>query len=142
MLRLARFPGSPWLVAALVFEAVVVGAGGAVAAVSPAQEDVQRVLTLLAVVGEEYREGFDAAGALVRPLEYEEARSFLAEARQRWDHLEPAGGGGAVAPQLAALAAQVDAKAPVDTVLAGIAAARADVTAQTGVDEVVYPPQP
>jgi len=111
---MVRVPGRRWLVAALMVGTLVGGAGHAAVAEAPAQDDVQRVLTLLAVVGEEYREGFDAGGAMVRPLEYEEARSFLAEARQRWEHVGAADGGGAVAQQLAALAAQVEAKAPAD----------------------------
>ena len=105
------------------------------------QEEVQGVLTLLAVVGEEYREGLDDRGALARPLEYAEARSFLAEARQRWERLDRVTADSAVADQLAAIAAQIEAKAPVDTVVAALAATSAQVTTTTGVSEAAYPPQ-
>ena len=123
---------------ALVLSAVLVR--GASAAVDP--DAVKRVLTLLTVVGEEYREGCDDSGTLVRPLEYEEARSFLAEARMRWQQLAETGNANDIDRQLIALEGAIEAKTSADVVLAQVAGLRAAVTAATGIAADVYPPQP
>ncbi|MBI1814521.1 MAG: FTR1 family protein [Deltaproteobacteria bacterium] len=104
-------------------------------------DGVTRVLTLLTVVGEEYREGCDGRGHLVRPLEYEEARSFLAEARMRWGNVAGIDGGDTIVRQLGDLTAAIDEKQAADTVLAQVATIRAAVTHATGIDEDIFPPQ-
>jgi high-affinity iron transporter len=112
------------------------------AALSASAADAgRRVLTLLAVVGGEYREAFDEAGVLQRPLEYDEARSFLAEARVRWEHLGIVDGDNGVGPSLAEVAAAIDNKVPSAALLALIANARMRVSAATGLEEEVYPPE-
>ncbi len=105
-------------------------------------EEVRRVLTLLAAAGGEYREAFDAAGALQRPVEYEEARSFLSEARQRWERLGPVDGDRGVGRALADLAAAIEGKVPTESVLTQVTALRMQVSASTGIGEDVYPAEP
>jgi high-affinity iron transporter len=110
------------------------------AAVAPnTTDEVRRLLTLLGAVGDDYREAFDEAGALQRPLELAAARSFLAEARVRWDPLSGADTTGVVAPALVELAAAIDHTAPVESVRERVARARAQISAVTGVSEDVYP---
>jgi high-affinity iron transporter len=111
----------------------------AFAAVDP--DAITRVLTLLTVVGEEYREGCDGSGNLVRPLEYEEARSFLAEARMRWNNVVGVDGADTIVRQLADLTAAIEQKQAADSVLVQVAAIRAAVTHATGIDEDIFPPQ-
>ena len=53
-------------------------------------EVVRRLALLAAAVGEEYREALDDAGRVVRPIEIQEARLLLSEARQQAARLEPA----------------------------------------------------
>src|SRR5712692_2739092 len=60
------------------------------AAMPPAsEEDIRRVLTLLAAAGEEYREGV-GDGRVVRPTEFEEAKSFVEDAQQRLNRISQA----------------------------------------------------
>src|SRR5262249_14752326 len=61
---------------------------GTAAYASSREDNVQRVLTLLSAVGEEYREGV-RDGAVVRPIELAEAKTFLDEARQRFTTVAP-----------------------------------------------------
>ncbi len=104
------------------------------------EAEVHRLLTLLAAVGEEYREGV-RDGVVVRPIELEEAKIFLQDAQQRFAALAP----GLHAAQadlslFAEVAAAIEQKAPSDTVDAQLAALRQRVISATGVSEQVYPP--
>ena len=112
------------------------------AAVPPAAEDeVRRLLTLLAAVGEEYREGV-RDGAVVRPLEFEEATTFLQDAQQRFDALAATlpGAGGDRQRSSPTAAATIQRKAPAETVDASSRRCAQRVVAVTGVSEQVYPP--
>lgn len=107
-----------------------------------AEEDVRRLLTLLAAVGEEYREGVHD-GTVVRPIEFEEAKTFLEDAQQRFQRLatdlpngEPSG------PLFAEIAAAIDGKAPAESVAEQLTTLRQRVVALTGISEQVYPPAP
>ena len=111
------------------------------AAVPPAaEEEVHRLLTLLAAVGEEYREGVHD-GAVVRPLEFEEATTFLQDAQQRFAAVATTLPG--VEANLPALFADATAaiqqKLPADDVAAKLTVLRQHVMALTGVSEQVYP---
>jgi high-affinity iron transporter len=118
---------------------VLLAAATARAAVSGGEADaVRRTLALLVATAEEYREAFDASGALARPLEYDEARAFLAEARGRAERLRgtlPAD----VEPRLAGLAAALEARAPVPTVVEDARSLGAAITAATGVAPDLWP---
>lgn len=105
------------------------------------QEQVQRLLTLLAAVGEEYREGV-RDGAVVRPIEFEEAKTFVEDAQRRFQDVAGAlpEGGKDLPALFAQVASAVQERAPVDTVVAKLAELRQRVSALTGVDEQVYPP--
>src|ERR1700687_996454 len=142
MRRFVRIPAARRLI--LVAGALVVtGASVANAAVPARREtDVRRVLTLLAAVGEEYREGV-RDGEVVRPIEWEEAKGFLDDARQGIQSLA------ADLPNraeldalLAQAAAGIESKASSETVVAKLAALRERLTTLSGVSEQVYPPEP
>jgi high-affinity iron transporter len=98
--------------------------------------DIQRVLTLLNVAGEEYREGL-IDGRVVQPIEYEEAGMFLEEAERRL------AAAGVDAPELVAALASLRRawleKGPLVQVRAQIDALRAAISAATGVVEEVFP---
>ena len=98
---------------------------------------VRRVLALLRGVEQEYREAFDENGALVRPMELEEAKLLLAEARtlQRMGGTIPADLG----QRLAALTAAVESRAPVDAVAAQVGEIRGTLRTATGVSEEMLP---
>ena len=109
---------------------------------SASEEDVRRVLTLLTAVGEEYREGVKD-GTVVRPIEFEEAKTFLDDARQRFQRLTatlPSAD-----PDLSALfadaAASIDRKVAADEITGQLTALRQRLVARTGVSEQIYPPQ-
>jgi high-affinity iron transporter len=107
----------------------------------PSDESVQRLLTLLAAVAAEYREGVQN-GAVVRPIEYDEAKTFLADGRQRFSGMAanlspPAGEVGGLFAEARTL---VDEKAPVETVAAKVADLRQRIMQLTGVSAQVYPP--
>ncbi len=104
-------------------------------------EGVRRVLTLLDVVAEEYREGI-VAGQVARPLEYEEAKLFLADARDRAGRAVGASAPQDLGPQFAALARLVEDKAPLDAVRQAGARLAQQITEATGVSVEVYPPEP
>src|SRR5512139_697351 len=89
-------------------------ARAAVPTAAPANADVRRSLTLLNVVGEEYREGV-VDGQVVLPIEYQEARAFLEEARGRLTGAAPAVAA-ALADGFAQVHAALEAKAPADQV--------------------------
>jgi len=121
------------------------GAQPAFAATASASSDgTQRLLTLLTAVGEEYHESFGAGSTLSRPLEYEEARSFLAEAQARWQNLGLADSNdlAMVSEQLAALSSAIEAKAPAGAVRKRVATLRGLITRATGIEEEIAPPQP
>ncbi len=122
----------------------VLAAGFSAAVVCAATDDTQttdvrRALTLLNVVGEEYREGV-ADGAVVRSLEYEESRAFLAEAQDRLrqvDRLETSLG-----PDFARVQEAVKRKDPPEQVRAQLDRLRARLSELTGVQEEVFPTAP
>jgi high-affinity iron transporter len=114
------------------------------AALPPAtQDEVHRLLTLLAAVGEEYREGVHD-GAVVRPLEFEEATTFLQDAQQRFTMLAATlpPGETDLTSQFAEAAAAIQQKVASEDVDAKLTALRQRVMAITDVSEQVYPPQP
>ncbi len=102
---------------------------------------VTRVLTLLRAVGEEYREALDETGKVVRPIEIEEARLFLAEARSHGRRL------GADAPadldaRIEMLSDAIAGTAPLATVLAQVDEVCKALSKATGVGEEFLPPAP
>jgi FTR1 family protein len=112
---------------------------GTVRAASPDRTaDVRRLLALLGGVSTEYREAFDERGHLTRPVEIEEARLLLAEARDlnaRLDAVEPGG--------IDAVARDLDARTvPVAAFAARIGGIIAAVSEQTGVHDEPLPPEP
>jgi FTR1 family protein len=129
-------------VAIRVVIATLVFAASSVARAVPANttEDVRRLLTLLAAVGEEYREGV-RDGVVVRPVEFEEAQSFLQDAQQRCQHLgADLASDEQVSRLFTEIAAAVDGKAPANGIADKLAALRQRVVALTGVSEQIYPP--
>jgi hypothetical protein len=85
--------------------------------------DVRRSLTLLNVVGEEYREGV-VDGQVVLPIEYEEARNFLERGARTVGARGARGRQRRRPPQFAQVRAAMDAKVPTDQVRASSNAAR------------------
>lgn len=112
-------------------------ARAAVPDAAPATADVRRTLTLLNVVGEEYREGV-VDGRVVLPIEYEEARAFLEEARGRLAGASPAAAA-ATADAFARARAAIEAKVPADQLRGQLEALRGEVSSRTGVSEPVFP---
>jgi high-affinity iron transporter len=115
-----------------------VGARGAAAerAGDPAA-DTRRLLALLAGIGGEYHEAFDAGGHLTRPIEIEEAKLLLAEARDlngRLGVVEPA--------RLDALGRDLEQGAPPASIGEQVAAAVATITDRTGIRDEPLPPEP
>lgn len=124
----------------LVAAAVLAGAALSVAvaatdAPDPAA-DTRRFLTLLSGMRTEYQEAFDGT-QLVRPIELDEARLLLAEARDlnaRLKLLPPA--------DLDGLGTQLGGTATVDEVTATVDGIAARVTSATGIRDEPYPPAP
>jgi FTR1 family protein len=139
---LASLPAHRLTAAALVV-CLAVGVSFASSASPPPQseEEVHRVLTLLSAVGEEYREGV-RDGIVIKPIEFEEAKTFLDDAQRRVQSvgLEPPDSTREIVAAFAAAAAALDGKAPVDTVAATLTDLRQRITALTGVAEQIYPP--
>src|SRR5262245_57959959 len=114
------------------------GARGAVA--EPAGEsaaDTRRLLALLAGIGGEYHEAFDAGGRLTRQIEIEEAKLLLAEARDlngRLAVVEPS--------RLDALERDLEQGAPPASIGEQIEALSAAVTERTGIRDEPLPPEP
>jgi high-affinity iron transporter len=98
------------------------------------------MLLLLGAVGEEYREAFDPSGRLVQPLELDEARLLLAEARDLAPALGPAAT--TVTAGLATLAAAIDARAPLASVVGEVDALRGTVRRDSGVVDEAAPSVP
>lgn len=111
------------------------------AGAAPDVAGVRRVLTLLGAIGEEYREGFDDAGRLVRPIEHDEARLLLADAREQVARLTLSQSGELDA-SLAALGQAIDARVPATAFGERVAALRQRVVEATGVAGEVFPPAP
>lgn len=123
---------------ACAITAAVVRTSSAATPDAQAEADIGRALTLLNVVGEEYREGV-VDGEVVLPIEYEEAKAFLAEAQTRLAGAAPAAGDAAAA-QFGAASAALVAKAPLEQVRSALDAIRATIAEQTGVVEKIDPP--
>ncbi len=111
----------------------------AVAAETPA--DVRRVLTVLGAAGEEYREAMED-GRVAHPVEYDEAKAFVADVKLRVRSLA------ITADELAQIEAELSAAElalerldAVETVVARLMSARQRIVDATGVDEEVYPPK-
>jgi len=133
-----------WLLPAVIIGLLGTPPAFAIANTAADSEAIQRLLTLLTAVGEEYREGFGNGNTVARPLEYEEARSFLAEAQMRWQNLGLAGSNDLdnVPRQLASLSSAIEARASAGAVGTQVAALRGLITRATGVEEQIAPPQP
>lgn len=123
--------------------ALVLAAGAPVRAALPAPQraEVARVLALVRAAGEEYREALDASGRVVRPIELEEARLFLAEAG---DHARRLGGAAPadLGAGLGALARALESRLPLVEVEARVEALCTSLSAATGVAEELLPPAP
>ncbi len=129
-------------VATLLAAVALLAAAQTHAAVPAATEDeVHRLLTMLAAVGEEYREGVHD-GTVVRPLELEEATTFLQDAQRRFATvaLTLPGGQADLTPLFTDAAAAIQQRRSTEDVGAKVAALRQQVIAATGVTEQVYPP--
>jgi high-affinity iron transporter len=99
--------------------------------------DTRRLLALLAGIGGEYHEAFDASGHLTRRIEIEEAKLLLAEARDlnaKLALVEPS--------LLETLARDLAAGAPPAGVGEQIAAIGATITERTGIRDEPLPPAP
>lgn len=105
------------------------------------EEAVRRALTLLAAVGEEYREGVQDR-SVVRPIEFEEAKAFLQDAQQRVAGIfeSTAGGENDLTPLFAEVTRALDEKVPAEIITEKLATLRQRVVVLTGVSEQVYPP--
>src|SRR6185369_9529496 len=111
--------------------------GPAFAAATPEQVQAgARLLDLLRGVQGEYAEAFDDHGALIRPIELEEAGLLLAEARDLAPKL------GIDADVVRQIEKAVADRAPQDAVAKLTGALAARVTALTGVAPQPLPPQP
>ena len=123
--------------AAVLVLACALRAASAVAAATPEQLQAGvRVLELLRGVVSEYAEAFDDQGTLVRPIELEEARLLLAEARDLVPKL------GIDAAEVGRIEQAIGDHATQDAVGALIGGLAARVTATTGVALQPLPPQP
>jgi high-affinity iron transporter len=129
---------SAWTRRTAATVAILVGVTAAASAATR-EEQVQRVLTLLAAVGEEYREGV-RDGSVVRPIELEEARSFLADARDLFSGATAGHAAGEVAARFDAVQNAIDSRSDAASVATSIAALRQQVMVATGISEQTYPP--
>ncbi len=102
-------------------------------------DDVHRVLTLLSAAAEDYREGVQD-GAVVRPIEWEEARASLQDARTAWERTASQFHGPDLAPAFDELTNLVGDKADVARVTERLSGLHDAVAAATGVSDDVYPP--
>ncbi|HVM97235.1 MAG TPA: FTR1 family protein, partial [Candidatus Acidoferrales bacterium] len=109
-----------------------------VAAAANREERVQRLLTLLAAIGEEYREGV-RDGVIVRPIEFEEARTFLADAGDLAGSVAPSQTP-LLQPQFAAVGKAIDDHVEPALVAEKLEALRQHVMTLTGIAEEIYPP--
>lgn len=101
---------------------------------------IGKLLTIIGAIGEEYREAIED-GQVVRPVEYEEALAFLADARSRLPGL---GLDAAVVGELEEVGADVEKRirdlAPVDEVVTRVGVMRNGVAQAAGVSGDVFPP--
>ncbi len=120
----------------LLVALVLAGAAGAATPPADPTADTRRLLTLLSGMRTEYQEAFDGT-QLVRPIELDEAKLLLAEARDlngRLDLLAPA--------DLDGLGTQLGGTATVEQVTALVDGLSARITAATGVRDEPFPPEP
>src|SRR5262245_2695740 len=120
--------------------ALVLAAAARVAEAADADttREARRVLSLVRGIGEEYREALDDAGRVVRPLELDEARLLLAEARDHGARFA-APLAGQVTRGLARLEQALEVHPPVAEVDAAVAELQREVTDATGVGEELFP---
>jgi high-affinity iron transporter len=130
-------PAFPRLACAMALSLLWV-AGAAAEPSAEETADIRRALTLLNVVGEEYREGV-VDGAIVLPIEYDEAKIFLDEAQTRVRGAAPATAA-ATEASFAAVRADLLALAPLAKVRSELDALRETISHSTGVTEPVFPP--
>lgn len=119
---------------------VAVAVTAATAAAALPQEDVRRVLTLLSAAGEDYREGV-RDGAVVRPIEWEEAKAFLQDARERWQKIASQSPDSDLTSVFEVTARAVEYKAAAEQVAAQLAALTQSIVSISGISEEVYPPK-
>jgi high-affinity iron transporter len=100
---------------------------------------VRRLGLLAAAVGEEYREALDDAGRIVRPIEIQEAKLLISEARQQAAHLEPALAT-EIGRRLDAIARGIDESAPRERVGAEAEGLVGWLAQATGVSVEIMPP--
>src|SRR5262245_29867684 len=113
-------------------------AGPVLAGSSDRADDTRRLLTLLGGVATEYREAFDDTGRPTRPIEIEEARLLLAEARDLNARL-----GVVDAARLAAVDADLAShSAPVDVFGERVTAIATAISERTGIRDEPLPPEP
>jgi high-affinity iron transporter len=132
---MAHLPGLYRLLPVLLVAAVT--APWTARADGDAAADTRRLLALLAGIGGEYQEAFDASGHLARQIEIEEAKLLLAEARDlnaRLAIVEPS--------RLESLSRDLETGAPPGGVGGEIAIIAATVTERTGIRDEPLPPAP
>jgi high-affinity iron transporter len=120
----------------LILTALVAHAGAA-----PDPDDVRRLAQLVAAVGEEYREALDDAGRIVRPIEIEEAKLLLSEARQLAPRIDAALAA-ELGRRLDVVAGGVLGNGPRDKVAADVEALIGWLAEKTGVSVEIMPPAP
>lgn len=120
---------------------LLLGRGAATAADGADPTTVRRVLLLVSTAGEEYREALDEAGRVVRPLELDEARLLLSEARQHARRL-PGSLAADVEARIGALTAAIDARGPLESVSGRVEAIGQLLREATGVSDDLSPPAP
>jgi len=119
-----------------VLVAMLLVARAALAAPDEAAEQTKRLLSLLDGIATEYQEAFDAAGALSRPIEIEEARLLLVEAKDLDDELALGLG-----PQLAAIDAKLQPGPESDAFVPLVESVQAAIASKTGVKVEAGPPE-
>jgi len=112
-------------------------ASAALAAPDEGAEQAKRLIALLDGIATEYQEAFDAAGTLARPIEIEEARLLLAEAKDLDAKLALGLG-----PQLAAIDAELQPGPESDAFVPLVESVQAAVASKTGVQVEAGPPEP
>ncbi len=121
--------------------ALTVALASPAGALAPAHEvRVQRILTLLGAVGEDYREGVEG-GRVVRPIELEEAKTCLDEAKATLKQVASENNLSIhdLEPQFESLANKINALGEVDQVAAEALSLRAGVSRITGIEEQLFP---
>ena len=124
-----------------VLVGLILAAIGATAVAAPDPDVVRRLAQLAAAVGEEYREALDDAGRVVRPIEIEEAKLLLSEARQLAPRLD-APLADELGKRLEAVARGIEGNAPREKVAADVEALVGWLAQATGVSVEIMPPAP